>query len=119
MMPVNRKEIEDTDNGSVTSNVWTKYFLREEFRGHAIGCLSLLEKIKVPPFLSYLFDRVFIGDFTRFYTFVKINRLWYEVPNLIIPFVFVRKVARDKMQCLGSSGKVHDYVLCLDRFCCH
>ena len=65
LLPVKRSE---TTNASP----WMKYFLKEHFRGRAIGSLSLLEKMKVPPFLSYLLDGVFIGDFTRFYTILYI-----------------------------------------------
>lgn len=53
LLPMKRS---DTAKGSP----WTKYFLKQDFKGCAIGSKSLLEKVKVPPFLSYLLDGVFI-----------------------------------------------------------
>ena len=96
-IPFNRSNEED-------KLIWKKYALYSRFTCHELGSLSLLEKVKVPPFLGFLFDGVFIGDFTSFYCFVKINRQWYKVPNLIVPFLFVRKETYDTTLPL-SSGK--------------
>ena len=45
----------------------------------------------IPPFLSYIFDGLVVCDFNRFYSFVKINKQRFKVPNLIVPFMYVRR----------------------------
>ena len=88
--------------------------LLEQFKCFKLGSLSLLENVKVPLFLSFLFDGVFISDFTHFSCFMKINQQWYKVLNLIVPFLFARKETCDEMSCRCGVC----YQLFLDCFCC-
>ena len=111
------------DGKESCDDVFHKYLLFEIFEGFELGSVDvLLEKVSVPAFLNYIFDGLFIGNFVKLYLFVKINRKWCKIPNLIVPFVFLGRETCDEtlpLVCGGSIRKASLLKLCLDEFCCH